>query len=42
MLRFVNNTAPSGGALVFHKQSHMMDNLETKSEVTFINNYVQL
>ena len=42
MLRFVNNTAPSGGAIVFHKQRHMMDNLEKKSEVTFINNYVQL
>jgi len=28
--------------IVFHKQSHMMDDLEKKSEVTFINNYVQL
>jgi len=39
MLRFVNNTAPSGGAIVFHKQSHIiMDNLEKKSEVTLFNN----
>ena len=42
MLKFINNTAPSGGAIVFHKQSHMMVNLEKKSEVSFYNNYVQL